>query len=291
MSKYILYTYQFSPLQKKTESNMFESNKEVLTQDELMVQKQDIFGAFFRETFTPLFKKQNKQFDHKIILNENNVIVFRLANNKKLYLEESFHKQEYRYSPSCLIIIDNRKDVQRIAIEEDKVAFSDTNAVKQILLFSFKRYLNNKGLDITIQRDYEQVEFWNIIHTYKQKIEMVRFHFSYPNLPCVNKSIKEVIATTNRATNSKQSSFELKAADGEHLEINEENQEIADMAAYSAECGDIITIKAKGIRAYLKTGTTTKGFECDNLEASLSGDLFNSGFEALIEKLNKFLRI
>lgn len=240
MSKYILYTYQFSPLQKKTESNMFESNKEVLTQDELMVQKQDIFGAFFRETFTPLFKKQNKKFDHKIILNENNIIVFRLANNKKLYLEESFHKQEYRYSPSCLIIIDNRKDVQRIAIEEDKVAFSDTNAVKQILLFSFKRYLNNKGLDITIQRDYEQVEFWNIIHTYKQKIEMVRFHFSYPNLPCVNKSIKEVIATTNRATNSKQSSFELKAADGEHLEINEENQEIADMAAYSAECGDII---------------------------------------------------
>lgn len=291
MSKYILYTYQFSPLQKKTESNMFESNKEVLTQDELMVQKQDIFGAFFRETFTPLFKKQNKKFDHKIILNENNIIVFRLANNKKLYLEESFHKQEYRYSPSCLIIIDNRKDVQRIAIEEDKVAFSDTNAVKQILLFSFKRYLNNKGLDITIQRDYEQVEFWNIIHTYKQKIEMVRFHFSYPNLPCVNKSIKEVIATTNRATNSKQSSFELKAADGEHLEINEENQEIADMAAYSAECGDIITIKAKGIRAYLKTGTTTKGFECDNLEASLSGDLFNSGFEELIEKLNKFLRI
>lgn len=291
MSKYILYTYQFSPLQKKTEGNMFESNKEVLTQDELMVQKQDIFGAFFRETFTPLFKKQNKKFDHKIILNENNVIVFRLANNKKLYLEESFHKQEYRYSPSCLIIIDNRKDVQRIAIEEDKVAFSDTNAVKQILLFSFKRYLNNKGLDITIQRDYEQVEFWNIIHAYKQKIEMVRFHFSYPNLPCVNKSIKEVIATTNRATNSKQSSFELKAADGEHLEINEENQEIADMAAYSAECGDIITIKAKGIRAYLKTGTTTKGFECDNLEASLSGDLFNSGFEALIEKLNKFLRI
>ena len=291
MSKYILYTYQFSPLQKKTESNMFESNKEVLTQDELMVQKQDIFGAFFRETFTPLFKKQNKKFDHKIILNENNVIVFRLANNKKLYLEESFHKQEYRYSPSCLIIIDNRKDVQRIAIEEDKVAFSDTNAVKQILLFSFKRYLNNKGLDITIQRDYEQVEFWNIIHTYKQKIEMVRFHFFFLYLPCVNKSIKEVIATTNRATNSKQSSFELKAADGEHLEINEENQEIADMAAYSAECGDIITIKAKGIRAYLKTGTTTKGFECDNLEASLSGDLFNSGFEALIEKLNKFLRI
>lgn len=290
MSKYILYTYQFSPLQKRKGNNIFDENKKVLTQDELMEQKQDIFGAFFLETFTPLFKKQNKKFDHKIILNENNVIVFRLANNKKLYLEESFHKQEYKYSPSCLIIIDNRKDVQRIAIEEDKVAFSDTNTVKQILLFSFKRYLNSKGLDITIQRDYEEVEFWNIVHTYKQKIEMVRFHFSYPNLPNVNKSIKQVIAATNKATNSKQSSFELKAADGEYLEINEENQEIADMAAYSAECGDVITIKAKGIRAYLKTGKTTKGFECDNLEASLSGNLFESGLETLIEKLNKFLR-
>ena len=65
MSKYILYTYQFSPLQKKTESNMFESNKEVLTQDELMVQKQDIFGAFFRETFTPLFKNRTKNLTIK----------------------------------------------------------------------------------------------------------------------------------------------------------------------------------------------------------------------------------
>ena len=120
---------------------------------------------------------------------------------------------------------------------------------------------------------------------------MIRFHFSYPNLPSVNKSIKEIIAVTNKATNSKQSSFELKAADGENLEIDEENQEIADMAAYSAECGDVITIKAKGVKAYLKTGTTTKGFECDNLEASLSGDLFKSGFESLMEKLNKFIRL
>lgn len=255
-----------------------------------MEQKQNIFSAFFQEGSTLLFKKQSKKFAHKIILNKDNIIVFRLANNKKLYLEESFQKQEYRYYPSCLIIVDNRKDIQHIAIEEDKTAFSDTDTVKKILNLTFNRYLHNKGLNITIQRDYEKVEFWNIVHQYEQKIEMIRFNFSYPNLPNVNKSIKELIAKTNKATNSKHSSFELKAADDENLEINDENQDIVDMAAYSADCGDIITIKVKGVKAYIKTGTTTKGFECDNLETSLNGDLFERGINTLKKILNKFRR-
>lgn len=65
MSKYILYTYQFSPLQKKTESNMFESNKEVLTQDELMVQKQDIFGAFLGKHSLLFLKNRTKNLTIK----------------------------------------------------------------------------------------------------------------------------------------------------------------------------------------------------------------------------------
>lgn len=290
MSKFILYTYQFSPLQEKKEISLFEDDMKVLTKEELMEQKQNIFSAFFQEGSTLLFKKQSKKFAHKIILNKDNIIVFRLANNKKLYLEESFQKQEYRYYPSCLIIVDNRKDIQHIAIEEDKTAFSDTDTVKKILNLTFNRYLHNKGLNITIQRDYEKVEFWNIVHQYEQKIEMIRFNFSYPNLPNVNKSIKELIAKTNKATNSKHSSFELKAADDENLEINDENQDIVDMAAYSADCGDIITIKVKGVKAYIKTGTTTKGFECDNLETSLNGDLFERGINTLKKILNKFRR-
>lgn len=290
MSKYILYTYQFSPLQNTEEGCLFEEDKVVLTKDELMELKQDIFEAFFQEKITPLFKKQNKYFDHKIILKREHIIVFRLANNRRLSLEESFQKHEYKYSPSCLIIVDNRKDVQRIAIEEDKSAFKETNTVEKILLFSFKRYLNNKGLDIIIQRDYEKTEFWDIVHRHEQKIEMVRFHFSYPNLPNVNRTIKEIIAATNKETNSKQSSFELKAVKGEHLNIDEKNKRIADLVDYSAECGDIITIKVRGVKASLETGDTTRRFECDDLEASLSGDLFTSGFEKLKGILNGFRR-
>lgn len=137
MSKFILYTYQFSPLQEKKEISLFEDDMKVLTKEELMEQKQNIFSAFFQEGSTLLFKKQSKKFAHKIILNKDNIIVFRLANNKKLYLEESFQKQEYRYYPSCLIIVDNRKDIQHIAIEEDKTAFSDTDTVKKILNLTF----------------------------------------------------------------------------------------------------------------------------------------------------------
>lgn len=47
----------------------------------------------------------------------------RIANNKKTKLEADFNVSELDNHPSCLVIIDNRKDRQIIAIERN-IAFS-----------------------------------------------------------------------------------------------------------------------------------------------------------------------
>lgn len=282
MARFIIYTYQFAPLQNIATPSLFESTENILSIQDRMAQKQSIFQELFSLSPDKIFSKGSRKYDARILFNQGDIVVLRLANSKKMVLEESFQIKEHQYAPSCLVIIDNRKDAQQIAIEEDHKAFSDTNVVKSILESSFKKYLKPYGLTITIQREYQKSEFWKIVNSHQDKITMVRFHFAYPNLPRLRESVKEVFAETNKLTNSKHSSFELKAAEGESLELDSTNDTLNAIVECSADSGEVIDIKARGIKSFIKTGTTFRSFECDDLEAHLSSDLINSALDKIV---------
>ena len=283
MSKYRVYTYQFVPLQHFQASLFGEENLQ--TSEQAMMHKQEIFSNLLeKDDLTFSFK--NKIYGHKILLNSMGITVFRIANNKIATFEKEFQKRRIEYTPSCIVIIDNRENMQYIAIEEDVIAFYDTEQVSKILQSTFNKQLKNYGLKLNIQK----TEFWNIVNKYKDKVELVRFHFSYPNLPRVNKTIKEIIASASKSTNSKQSSFELKSASGESLFLDQSNQELNDLANYAADSGDEIEIKTKGIRSFLKTGSTSVSIEINDLEATISKDIFQNGIEKLIEQLNRITK-
>lgn len=285
MSKFIIYTYQFYPLSNR-QYDLYGKN---LSNEELMEKKQVFFSDIISQT-GDVYRHRSKKYGHKILMNQGNVIVFRIANCKKLMLEENFHKKEHPYAPSCLVVVDNRDNVQRIAIEDDQKAFGDTNVVRNIISASYKRCLEPLGLGISIQREYQKTEFWNVVNKYPEKITMIRFQLSYPNLPRLNQTIKSIIAETSKVTNSKSTTIEYKAGDGESLNIKEDDQNIQDLSKASADGGDIIKIKAKNVKRYISTGNTYKSFECEDLEASFEGDLFHDGYEKLVELLNSFQR-
>ncbi len=282
MAKFIIYTYQFAPLQNVTSPSLFENTENVLPVQERMEKKQIIFQQVFSLPPEKIFSKGLKKYDARILFDQDDIVVLRLANSKKMVLEESFQIKEHQYDPSCIVIIDNRKDLQQIAIEEDHKAFSDTNVVKSILESSFRKFLKPYGLTITIQREYQKSEFWRIVRSHQDKITMVRFHFAYPNLPRLRESVKEVFSEANKLTNSKHSSFELKAADGESLELDSTNNTLSAIVECSAESGEVIDIKARGFKSFIKTGTTVRSFECDDLEAHLSSDLINSALDKIV---------
>lgn len=286
MSKFIIYTYQFSPIQTSG-IGLFDDNR--ITVDELMAKKQEIFGAIIADSLLS-FSFNNKAYGHKMLLNEMGIAVFKIANQRNTTLEREFQKKKIEYAPSCFVIIDNRTNIQIIAIEEDVTAFYETTQVVKILQSTFNRLLKPHGLRISIQKAYQKTEFWSIVNSHKDKVELVRFHFSYPNLPRVNQTIKEIISSTSKSTNSKQSSFELKSAVGETLKLLESNQELKDLADYAAESGDQIEIKAKGIKSFIKTGSTTVSVEINDLETKTSKDLFQDGVEKIIEILNKVIK-
>ena len=116
---------------------------------------------------------------------------------------------------------------------------------------------------------------------------MVRFHFSYPNLPRVSESINALISNQSKITNSKSTTFELKSSDSEQLLLSNDNEELNGLVNASADSGNVITLKVKGLRRYVKTGETTKKIEIDDLEVQMQSDnLFQNRFEKIVELLN-----
>lgn len=284
MAKYIIYTYQFSPIRNSSDSLFKELNVDALNS---MTRKQDIFESILLGENTH-FSLKKKEYGHKIIYKKDHIIVLKLANTKTVNLEEDFQKHKQNHYPSCQVIIDNRHDVQHIAIEESSAAFADTQTVCEIIKFTFRRYLKLHKLYIDIQKEFQHSEFWNTIKQYPSGITMVRFHFLYPNLPRVWKEINKLISNASKTTNSKQTTFEFKAEEDENLELLESSDILQGLVMASADSGSQITLKARQIRRLIKTGNTSKSIVIDDLELLLHPDMFDkNGDFKLIEKLNK----
>ena len=285
MSSFILYTFQCSPIMN-AELSLFDAN---LTPQERMSKKLDYIHQIIIDKRFRFKRHGLGALNHKMYLDHRGIIVFKLANSKQLELEENFKKENHHYSPSCFVVIDNRDDCQRIAIEENTTAFSSPDVVRNIIEYSLKHALKRYGLNIEIKKEYDQNEFWDLIGRQDKGVSMVRFSFSYPNLPRVHNSISELINNESAAVNSKRTTFEYRTDETEQLELNESNDQLVGLVDASAKSGHEIIVKAKGIRKFIQTGKTTKRIEIDEFEALFDekdGDLFQSNVDKIIEKLN-----
>lgn len=283
MSYFIIYTYQFSPI--AISQTAFD--REVPPLNERMEKKQDYLDSFFNKEAGQMFKNRNKQYRHKLLFHEGGIMIFRIANQKHTSFEEDFQKKQIAISPSCYVIIDNRKDIQRIYIEQKSTAFNEPNDVKKIIEATFSKYLSGYGLNVEVNKEYQESEFWNIVNKYPYNVTMVKFQLKYPNLPRVWSSVQDVLKETSIDTNSHETSLQYKSDDNSYLELNNENEQLSGLAKASADSGSTITIKARGIRAYIKTGNTEKGIEIEDLESKLSHDLMESALEKIIAELSK----
>ena len=83
MARYIVYTYQFSPIVSK-QKKLFDDSPQSLT--EILSKKQETFGNLFNGELH--FRGKSMEYSHRILYNQDNIIVFRLANNKCQSLEK-----------------------------------------------------------------------------------------------------------------------------------------------------------------------------------------------------------
>lgn len=284
MSTFVVYSYQFSPAFNSLTPSLFA--EDIIDSNEVWLNKQGHFGNIFKRQLTYTYR--GAKFDSELLYNENEIIVFRLANNKHIVQEAGFVPKKLEHKPSCLVLIDNRHDVQNIYIERNEYSFSEPDVVCNILTKTYNTCLQKLGLVITIQKRFKVSEFWSIVDSAENGINMVRFSVQYPNLPAVQAKINDMLSETSKEVHSKETKIEFNAGEGEKLNLSKDSERIQDLVKASAETGNDITIRINGLRKYKKVGDTTETVEIDNLEASLSSDLLSSSSQKLISLLNQF---
>lgn len=267
MASFKIYRYQFSPIMDCFVPTLFHSHEQIEEDiTKLMNNKTIIFNENFNKC---KFLYRNKVHSILEIFHEDSLRIFKIDNKKKRIIERDFEKQHESDEPSIIVIIDNKEGIQRIAIQEKTVAFSKIDMVVTILENSFNKMLREFKLEVNIQKEYYENEFWDYVKEYKNNISYVRFEFDYPNLPSlVESSIKDLLKDISKDTLSEKSAIEFRSENG--LDLKEENKELQNLNKGSAELGNPILLKIKGLRKTIKTGENTRTLEID--EADLSPD-------------------
>ena len=282
MSYFTVYTYQFAPVNTDLLS-LFQD--EYSDADKVWNNKQEVFSTVYQKV---VFRYRNTVYEHDTKYNENSIIVFKLANNKHLTQEASFVAKKLEHHPSCYVIIDNRKDIQNLFIEEDSYSFSESSVVANILENSFNALLKPHGLVLTIKKRYKSEEFWKYVSSMEDGVKMLRFSFMYPNLPRVQEKIDEALARSSRQVRSKNTLIEYNSGEDESLNLSQEDNDLCNLVEAASISGSEIKVRVNKMRRIKTIGETTETIEIDNLEASLSADLLSSAAQKLISLLNRF---
>jgi len=265
MATFNMYTYQFNPTQNLPVGSLFDEFF-LQEQDKIMSQKNVVFEKVILNAI------QNSEFYHRsrrlsaqLIFNQNDVIVFRIANKRKVILEKEFVESIETNEPSTLVLIYNDGNVQRMAIEQHRDAFPDTDIVAKVIQNATSRLMGNDKLNVNIRKEYCETEFWNFINENPNQIQMVRFEFEYPNLPRLREHISDVIKEAGRAISGDKASIQYESTSN-GLNLEENNQELQQLNRVSSEGGNPIVFRLRGQRMLHRTGKTTVTKEIDELD-------------------------
>lgn len=119
--KYIVYTFQFTPLVEVRQLDLFEPTLQV--RDEIMAHKLE----YFEEALTSAkYHHYGRTYENSVQMHHDSIMIMRLANRKSFVREKNFQVIKDEDELSCGVIIDYRPGHQMIAIEEASRAFNDT---------------------------------------------------------------------------------------------------------------------------------------------------------------------
>jgi len=295
MAKFVIYTYKLHLTSDSRMISLFPE-EETLSPSEALAHKQDIFqqildydvkGEKKFECKRKSGKKDSsewKDFDSQVVWSQNNITFMQIANKKDRLDHKDFKKYKGEDYPWCNIVIDNRYDVQHIAIQNNS-AFSNTDVVAAILQDSFNYRLYGYYLETDIDAMYQSRAFWSVIDRYKDVgIKMIQFDFAFPNLPWASKAIEQLNDGAKALGGRPTAKFT--ASDGGRLFIDSVNRDenVQTMTNACTGTGADILVQPNGNDTPIhcrddKEQRVQKQVPDDVLDRADDKDLFNSNFD------------
>ncbi|WP_392469337.1 hypothetical protein ACF3OC_12775 [Sphingobacterium cellulitidis] len=217
-----------------------------------------------------LIKEKKNEFFEKVILEKlslgtasnpmelfdqsGNYFLIKIANPKKTKIVKNFKESVFEHEPYVYVIINNDKNIQKIAISQNSEAFYAVDAAKNVLFKVLNRELKKYGLNVEIEKLFDVRDFWTYVDDHRHEIKKIEFEFIKPNLASISKVIPEAFRKLQEKTNAHKAKVAIEAPDhGVLEEINRSNKEISGMVEYSSEGGGNIKMKIKGLKRIINT--------------------------------------
>lgn len=279
MQTFELYRYQLLPISQH-QQDLFHQR---LTADEIRARKNEFLDLALANL--PTFRHRGLEIRHKVMFHENEWFVFKVGAHKSVDRDtEDFRKERIESWPNVTVLIHNDPDTQVIAVSRNQRAFSTTKSVAKLIERSLTPPLRSYGLTIQIREQFEKTNFWSVLKEYPGRISRVRFEMVAPNMANISCALKVDLRQLNRESNCQQTDLTLQAAPGAALEISEQNELINGCVEYSSQGGGDIAIKILGLKKEVRTSTTVKSVEMDELFLQAPSNDLLGVVKALLEK-------
>lgn len=264
METFELFRYQLLPLSQHQQ----ELFTRAYSADELRSRKNEFFNRVLQQL--PPFKHRGLDIRKKVERHDDEILIFKLSTHKSIerYTEE-FQKERLETWPHVTIVINNDPNVQSLAVSKNGNAFSSSQTVANLLERTLNPPLRKYGLSIHVRERFEKNDFWNIVREFYDRIRRVRFEMVAPNMANISHVLKVDLKQLNRESNAQRTTIELEATDGATLELSPHDPLISGCVDYASEGGGDIAIKVKGVKKVLRTSTTVKSIQVDEMVLTL----------------------
>lgn len=311
MSDFILYSYQCNPIHVEVDAKTnclpeyYEEENEKADQN--MAKHQDYVQELFdTEEEIPNLKKgdtlyllhNGNYYPTKIVMNQGRIIMLRLQKAKMHEYEMNFQMLTQKEEPSCMIIIDNRHEQQRVLIERNANTFAPQTIAK-ILETNIGSWLSKKySLGIRMPLVYRKDEFWSVVEEYKNGIKKLIFDFPFPNMARpmqkLAKSLKQfgvdLRGKVRVITQAQTKDFLV-------IDPKEKNEDLDEIVSYLFEVGspvDIYLVSGRKVKCFSKENPIVIPMteKIANFRGKKENELFpDQFFEEVAEKLNDLKKI
>jgi len=275
-----LYRYQLLPIDKSIQLSL---NNDVLSFEDLIEKKNDLLASILKNENIFLNHQQSKML-FRLEAIENNVFVFRLGIKRNLKRNtKEFKVEEVENYPNILMIINNDKTSQKIAIQSNYKAFNNTSIPSHILQRSLTNFLKAMNLSIYVEPIYKTSDFWQIVENYPNKIKVITFDLIRPNLSNISGNIDKKLKELQTNIDAHKSKLEFESNKDSNLKIERDDTQINGLVDYSSQGGGQISVKVQGIKKKIKTNKSTEEITISEAEVTGTAESVAKFFKNLLK--------
>ena len=254
MPVFTLYNYEFGRIKCHEPADLFGNRSVLMDAETAFPQRQQILDDIFRRDYErsepiTFVNNNKKEYGHKHMMPPTDgMAVVRVRNLVRKELHNADWTTEIREDyPDCIVIIDNRPGIQRVAIETKQIAFKGKWTLPNIVSATLNKILKPYSLYVELRNVPDERDFWALVgdqKKYPNGFHKIRFYLPHLNLERLHKVFDRLSEEARRSFGSDMA-IEMTAEKGGVLSFNQDDKYQAELIHAVSEVGGR-TVGSKG---------------------------------------------